>query len=44
MNPYKLKLIHDGGEFNLTVYATDIEAAKRIVMAAEGCPENAIQC
>lgn len=42
MNTYILHLKHNGGVFVLQIHARNKEAAKAIVMKAEGCPEEAI--
>ncbi len=42
MNTFILTLKHDAGRINLKVAATDLEAAKKIVMEAEKCPSHAI--
>ena len=42
MKTYKLTLKHDNGTVNLIVKAENEEAAKQIVMKAEGCPARAI--
>lgn len=39
---FKFKVAHDNGFKKLKTKATDLEAAKKIIMSAEGCPENAI--
>ena len=42
MKTYKLTLKHDNGTINLIVKADNEEAAKQIVIKAEGCPAGAI--
>jgi tetraacyldisaccharide-1-P 4'-kinase len=43
MHKYKLEVTHDKGKFLVSVVAQNLDAAKTMVMAAEGCPENAIE-
>lgn len=40
---YTAHLKHDKGRAKLTVFATDLEAAKKMVMDYEGCPERSIE-
>jgi hypothetical protein len=42
MKTYRIQVKHDSGEMVLRVYARNIQAAKEMIMAAEGCPECAI--
>lgn len=40
---FKFKVTHDNGVANLKTKATSLEAAKKNIMKAEGCPENALK-
>jgi len=40
---FKFKVHHDGGFKKLKTKASSLEAAKQIIMKAEGCPEGAIE-
>lgn len=42
MNKYTLRVKHDKGIINITTWASDADAAIRIVMDAERCPRRAI--
>ena len=39
---YRATLRHDHGRFRLTVFAPSEESARRMICAAEGCPERSI--
>jgi len=43
MKCYTFELTHDNGKFNLSLYSTDEETARKIIMESEGCPDHAIQ-
>ena len=42
MNTYKITVKHDTGKIVIRTIAQNEQAAKNMVMAAEGCPECAI--
>ena len=42
MKAYRIQVKHDSGEIILRVRAQNIQAAKKMIMATEGCPERAI--
>lgn len=43
MNQYIVTVNHDNGKVKIRTHAQDEITAKSIVIAAEGCPERAIQ-
>lgn len=43
MKNYTFKLKHDKGTVNITVLAQSHEAAKAMILQAEGCPPSAIK-
>ena len=43
MKKYLAILNHDGGTVRLTVRVSSVELARKMILAAEGCPARAIQ-
>lgn len=43
MNEYTFRMKHDNGFYNITLFATDLKTAIKIVLDSENAPENAIQ-
>lgn len=43
INRYAVHLTHDSGHETLIIFATSKNAAKKIVMNTERCPERAIR-
>jgi hypothetical protein len=43
MQEFKFKIKHDNGVVKIKTKASSLEAAKKIVAKAEGCPESALE-
>ena len=43
MHSYTAWLKHDGGKASITIQASDIAQAKKIVLEIEKCPERSIE-
>jgi mannose/fructose/N-acetylgalactosamine-specific phosphotransferase system component IID len=42
MNEYTFRMKNDNGFYNITLFATDLRTAIKIVLDSENAPENAI--